>query len=150
MEETKTVNNTLAIRPSADDQTELFEYTLIQGSKYFTLANRKWFNAKIKRIGFIDTKSNHGNLFNIYGHGIYESSDLILALEESVDFDGDKQYKILLVDGKDILYFSLNLNESGADYYTNYKDAKEDFEYLLDRFKGSVSYNHKHKLYFNK
>jgi len=148
MEETKTVNNTLAIRPSADDQTELFEHTLIQGSKYFTLANRKWFNAKIKRIGFIDTKSNHGNLFNIYGHGIYESSDLILALEESEDFHHEKQYKIILVDGKNILYFSQNLKD--ADYYNHYNDVKADFEYLLDRFKGSVSYNHKHKLYFNK
>jgi hypothetical protein len=148
MEETKTVNNTLAIRPSADDQTALFEYTLIQGSKYFTLANRKWFKAKYKRVGFVDTKSNYGNLFNIYGNGIYESSDLILVLEESEDFTGEKQYKIILVDGKDILYFSQNLKD--IDYYNHYNDVKADFDYLLDRFKGSVSYNHKHKLYFNK
>jgi len=148
MEETKTVNNTLAIRPSADDQTQLFEHTLIKGSKYFTLATRKWHKTKIKRIGFVDTKSKHGNLFNIYSLGIYESADLILALEENVDYQGEKQFKILLIDGADILYFSLNLKD--IDYYTHYNDAKADFEYLLDRFKGSVSYNHKHKLYFNK
>ena len=39
-------NNTLAIRPTKDDCTELFEFTLMQGSTYFTSATRKFFNQK--------------------------------------------------------------------------------------------------------
>jgi len=141
-------NNTLAIRPTKDDCTELFEFTLMQGSKYFTLANRKWFNTKIKRIGFVDTKSDYGNLFTIYSSGIYRSVDLILAIEENNNFNDEKQYKIILINGKDIMYFSNNLKD--IDYYDNYKNAKDDFDYLLDRFKASISYNHSHKTYFNK
>ena len=146
--QTVTKNNTLAIKPTKDDCTELFEFTLMQESKYFTLANRKWFNTKIKRIGFIDTKSNYGNLFTIYSNGIYKSVDLILAIEENNNFNDEKQYKIILINGKDILYFSNNLKD--IDYYDNYKSVKDDFDYLLDRFKASISYNQSHKTYFNK
>ena len=146
--QTVTKNNTLAIKPTKDDCTELFEFTLMQGSKYFTLANRKWFNTKIKRVGFIDTKSNYGNLFTIYSNGIYKSVDLILAIEENNNFNDEKQYKIILINGKDILYFSNNLKD--IDYYDNYKSVKDDFDYLLDRFKASISYNQSHKTYFNK
>lgn len=145
-------NNTLAIKPNKDDCTELFEFTLMQGSNYFSLANRKWFKTRIKRIGFIDTKSNYGNLFNIYSSGIYRSVDLILAIEENEDtynyYDNNKRYKIILINGKDIMYFSNNLKDT--DYYDNYKNAKDDFDYLLDRFKASISYNQSHKTYFNK
>jgi len=141
-------NNTLAIRPTKDDCTELFEFTLLQGSKYFTLANRKWFNTKIKRIGFIDTKTNYGNLFTIYSNGIYKSVDLILSIEENNNFINEKQYKIILINGKDIMYFSNNLKE--IDYYDNYKKVKDDFDYLLDSFKNSITYNQSHKTYFKK
>ena len=145
-------NNTLAIRPTKDDCTGLFEFTLMQGSTYFTLANRKFYDSKIKRIGFIDTKTNYGNLFSIYSTGIYRSVDLILAIEENTDkynyYDNEKRYKIILINGKDIMYFSNNLKN--ADYYDNYKSAKDDFDYLLDRFKASISYNQSHKTYFNK
>jgi len=141
-------NNTLAIRPTKDDCTELFEFTLMEGSTYFSLANRKFHDSKIKRIGFIDTKTDYGNLFTIYSNGIYRSVDLILAIEENTDFYNDKQYKIILINGKDILYFSNNLKD--IDYYDNYKSAKDDFDYLLDSFKASISYNHSHKTYFNK
>ena len=141
-------NNTLAIRPKKDDCTELFEFTLMQGSKYFTLANRKWFNTRIKRIGFIDTKTNYGNLFTIYSNGIYKSVDLILSIEENNNFINEKQYKIILINGKDILYYSYNLKD--IDYYDSYKKVKDDFDYLLDSFKNSISYNHSHKTYFKK
>ena len=141
-------NNTLAIKPTKDDCTELFEFTLMQGSKYFTLANRKWFNTKIKRIGFIDTKTDYGNLFTIYSNGIYKSADLILAIEENKNFNNEKQYKIILINGKDILYYSYNLKD--IDYYDSYKKVKDDFDYLLDTFKNSISYNHSHKTYFKK
>lgn len=145
-------NNTLAIRPTKDDCTQLFEFTLMQGITYFALANRKFHDSKIKRIGFIDTKTNYGNLFSIYSTGIYKSVDLILAIEENTDkynyYDNDKQYKIILINGKDIMYFSNNLKN--ANYYDNYKSAKDDFDYLLDRFKASISYNQSHKTYFNK
>mgnify|MGYP003644142037 CR=1 FL=1 len=142
------VNNTLAIRPTKDDCTELFEFTLMQGSKYFTLANRKFFNTKIKRVGFIDTKTDYGNLFSIYSNGIYGSVDLILAVEENNNFTDEKQYKIILINGKDILYFSNNLKD--IDYYDNYKSVKKDFDYLIDCFKGNTKYNQSHKTYFNK
>ena len=142
-------NNTLAIRPTKDDCTELFEFTLMQGSKYFTLANRKWFNTKIKRIGFIDTKTDYGNLFTIYSNGIYRSVDLILAIEESDRYDNEStHYKIILINGKDILYYSYNLKD--IDYYNSYKKVKDDFDYLLDTFKDSISYNQSHKTYFKK
>ena len=141
-------NNTLAIRPTKDDCTELFEFTLMEGNKYFTLANRKWFNTKIKRIGFIDTKTDYGNLFTIYSNGIYKSADLILAIEENVNFNNEKQYKIILINGKDILYYSYNLKD--IDYYDSYKKVKDDFDYLLDSFKNSISYNHSNKTYFKK
>lgn len=147
-----TENNTLAIRPTKDDCTELFEFTLLQGSKYFALANRKFHDSKIKRIGFIDTKTDYGNLFNIYSSGIYRSVDLILAIEENTDkynyYDNEKQYKIILINGKDILYYSYNLKD--IDYYDDYKKVKDDFDYLLDSFKNSISYNQSHKTYFKK
>ena len=145
-------NNTLAIKPTKDDCTELFEFTLMQGSTYFALANRKFHDSKIKRIGFIDTKTNYGNLFNIYSNGIYKSVDLILAIEENTDkynyYDNEKQYKIILINGKDILYLSDNLKD--IDYYASYKKVKDDFDYLLDSFKNSISYNQSHKTYFKK
>ena len=151
MKDNKTVkeNNTLAIRPTKDDCTELFEFTLLQGSKYFTLANRKWFNTKIKRIGFIDTKTDYGNLFTIYSSGIYRSVDLILAIEESNRYENEStHYKIILINGKDILYLSNNLKD--IDYYDSYKSVKKDFDYLIDCFKGNTKYNQSHKTYFNK
>ena len=142
-------NNTLAIRPSKDDCTELFEFTLMQGSTYFALANRKFHDSKIKRIGFIDTKTNYGNLFTIYSSGIYRSVDLILAIEESDRYDSvDSHYKIILINGKDILYFSNNLKD--IDYYDSYKKVKDDFDYLLNSFKNSITYNQSHKTYFKK
>tara|TARA_B100000131_G_scaffold318751_1_gene363261 strand:- start:2200 stop:2670 length:471 start_codon:yes stop_codon:yes gene_type:complete len=145
-------NNTLAIRPTKDDCTELYEFTLMQGSTYFSLANRKFHDSKIKRIGFIDTKTDYGNLFTIYSTTIYKKVDLILAIEENTDkynyYDNEKQYKIILINGKDIMYFSNNLKD--IDYYDNYKSAKDDFEYLLDSFKNSITYNQSHKTYFKK
>lgn len=145
-------NNTLAIRPTKDDCTELFEFTLMQGSTYFALANRKFHDSKIKRIGFIDTKTDYGNLFTIYSNGIYKSVDLILAIEENTDkynyYDNEKEYKIILINGKDILYLSNNLKD--IDYYDSYKKVKDDFDHLLDSFKNSISYNQSHKTYFKK
>lgn len=146
------INNTLAIRPTKDDCTELYEFTLMQGSTYFALANRKFHDSKIKRIGFIDTKTDYGNLFTIYSSGIYKSVDLILAIEENTDkynyYDNEKQYKIILINGKDILYLSDNLKD--IDYYDSYKKVKADFDYLLDSFKNSITYNQSHKTYFKK
>jgi len=141
-------NNTLAIRPTIDDCTELFEFTLMQGSKYFTSANRKYFNTKIKWVGFIDTKTDNGNLFSIYSSGIYKSADYILAVEENDNFTDEKQYKIILINGKDILYFSNNLKD--IEYYYDYRSVKKDFEYLMDCFKSNTKYNQSHKTYFNK
>ena len=145
-------NNTLAIRPTKDDCIELYEFTLLQGSTYFAFSNRKYHDTKIKRVGFIDTKTDYGNLFTIYSSGIYKSVDLILAIEENTDkynyYDNEKQYKIILINGKDILYLSNNLKD--IDYYDNYKKVKADFDYLLDSFKNSITYNQSHKTYFKK
>ena len=143
-------NNTLAIRPSKDDCNELFEFTLLQGTTYFTQANRKFHDTKIKRIGFVDTKTDYGNLFTIYASSIYKSVDLILAIEENTNiyYDNEKQYKIILINGKDILYYSYNLKD--IDYYDSYKKVKDDFDYLLDTFKNSIAYNQSHKTYFKK
>ena len=88
------INNTLAIRPTKDDCTELFEFTLLQGSTYFALANRKFHDSKIKRIGFIDTKTDYGNLFTIYSSGIYKSVDLIFILVAHDEFRSISTKKI--------------------------------------------------------
>ena len=108
------------------------------------------FDDKIKRIGFVDTKTDYGNLFTIYASGIYKSVDLILAIEENTNiyYDNEKQYKIILINGKDILYYSYNLKD--IDYYDSYKKVKDDFDYLLDTFKNSIAYNQSHKTYFKK
>ena len=141
-------NNTLAIRQTKDDCTELFEFTLMQGSTYFTSATRKFFNTKIKRVGFIDTKTDYGNLFSIYSSGIYRSVDFILAVEENDNYTDEKKYKIILINGKDILYYSNDLKD--IEYYDDYKSVKKDFEYLMDCFKSNTKYNQRHKTYFNK
>jgi hypothetical protein len=120
----------------------------MQGSTYFTSANRRFFNTKIKRVGFIDTKTDNGNLFSIYSSGIYKSVDYILAVEENDNYTDEKKYKIILINGKDILYFSNNLKD--IEYYYDYKSVKKDFDYLMDSFQATTKYNQSHKTYFNK
>ena len=100
------------------------------------------------RVGFIDTKTDYGNLFSIYSSGIYRSVDFILAVEENDNYTDEKKYKIILINGKDILYYSNDLKD--IEYYDDYKSVKKDFEYLMDCFKSNTKYNQRHKTYFNK
>jgi hypothetical protein len=134
----KNNNNTMQFRPDKIDCTYIKEHSMVNlHSYYFTAANTRFFNSKIKRVLFVhkEDKSN-SNIFSKYGYNPYSNEDLLTILIEEVQagFDTEeKEYKILLLD-KTIKHYKI---DNQVIRYKNYKTARSE----LDRLEKGLKLN---------